>query len=285
MIKFKVPATSANLGPGFDCLGLALSIQNEYAIKKSKTLIIDAPITKYNKKNNLFNIAFVATMKKLKKTGSFYVKYVPTIPLSGGLGSSASAIVAGCLTANMLYGNNKLSKQDIFEIATQIEGHPDNVAPALFGGLTASIQLDNGYLYHKKYKVSNKLYFSILYPDYHIITSMARKVLPKKYLKKDAVKNISHSILMVEALQNGDFDLLKTVSKDYIHEPYRKKLISDYDVLKTAVEQTGDSILLISGSGATLLVISKKKNFSKHFILPKTKANWTYQDVKILSHL
>lgn len=282
MIKFKVPATSANLGPGFDCLGLALSIQNEYEVEKSKKCNIDTPIPEYNKKNNIFNKAFIATMKKLNKTGSFHVKYKPNIPTSGGLGSSASVIVAGCITANILYGKNKLNNQDIFEIATSIEGHPDNVAPAIFGGLTATITLDNSHLYCKKYDVSNKLYFSILYPDFSVKTSLARKILPNSYKKEEVVKNLSHGILMVEALQNGNFDLLKTVSKDYIHEPYRKKLIPDYDTLKKAVEKTNDSILLISGSGATLLIISKHKNFSKKFKIPKTKAKWTCQDIKIL---
>ncbi len=281
MIKFKVPATTANIGPGFDCLGLAFSFYNEYRIEKSDKMLMEGCKPKYNTKDSLFNKAFEATMKVLKKKGSYHAIETPNVPSSRGLGSSANVIVAGCKTANILYGNNKLSDYDIFQIATIIEGHPDNVAPAIFGGLTASVKLNNGKYYCKKYNVSKNLYFSVLIPDFKTSTEMARKLLPKKYSKEDAVSTISHSILIIEALRSGNYELLKTVCKDVIHEPYRKKLIPDYDYIKKTVEKNGDAVLLISGSGPTLLVISNKNNFSKNLYLKNTKANWNIKSLKI----
>lgn len=282
MIKFKVPATSANVGPGFDCFGLAYSFCNEYKIEKSEKMIIEGCDPAFTGKDNIFNVAFLKTMKKLKKKGSFHVYYKPTIPTSRGLGSSASVIVAGCKTANLLYGGlKKLSDDEIFQIASKIEGHPDNVAPAIFGGLTASTKLDSGIFYHKKYTVSKKLYFTVLIPNFKTSTEMARKLLPKNYKKNEAVTMLSHSTLMIEALQSGNFNLLKTVCKDYIHEPYRKKLIKDYDLIKKAVEKNGDAVLLISGSGPTLLTISNNKNFAKNLKLKGTKALWIIKPMKV----
>ena len=282
MIKFKVPATSANVGPGFDCFGLAYSFCNEYKIEKSEKMIIEGCDPAFTGKDNIFNVAFLETMKKLKKKGSFHVYYKPTIPTSRGLGSSASVIVAGCKTANLLYGGlKKLSDDEIFQIASKIEGHPDNVAPAIFGGLTASTKLDSGIFYHKKYNVSKKLYFTVLIPNFKTSTEMARKLLPKNYKKNEAVTMLSHSTLMIEALQSGNFNLLKTVCKDYIHEPYRKKLIKDYDLIKKTVEKNGDAVLLISGSGPTLLTISNNKNFAKNLKLKGTKALWIIRPMKI----
>lgn len=282
MIKFKVPATSANLGPGFDCLGLAYTLFNEYKVEKSDTMLIEGCAKEHRVKSNIFNKAFKATMKRLKKTGSFHVYYKPTIPASRGLGSSASVIVAGCITANLLYGGkNKLDKNKIFQIASKIEGHPDNVAPAIFGGLTASTKLKDGTFYHSKYPVSDKLNFIVLIPDFKTSTEKARKILPNKYEKSEVIEMISHSVLMVEALRNGDFKLLQTVCKDYVHEPYRKALIADYDSIKNEVEKNGDAVLLISGSGPTLLVITKNKNFHKTIKLKRTYANWEIKKLSI----
>lgn len=281
MIKIKVPATSANIGPGFDCLGLAYSFYNEYKIEKADKMQIDGCDPAFNNENNEFNVAFNATMKFLKKKGSYHVIETPNVPASRGLGSSANVIVAGCKTANLLYGNGKLSDDEIFQIATSVEGHPDNIAPAVFGGLTASVKYENGYYYHSKYRVSNKLYFTVLIPDFQTSTKMARKLLPKNYKKEEVVSTISHCILLVEALRTGNFDLLKAVCKDYVHEPYRKKLIEDYDCIKKTVEKNGDAVLLISGSGPTLLAISKYKDFTKNLKLKNTKANWEIKSCKI----
>ena len=282
MIKIKVPATSANIGPGFDCLGLAYSFYNEYQVEKADKMLMTGCDPAFANEKNEFNIAFNETMKRLKKKGSYHLHQKPQVPASRGLGSSANVIVAGCLAANLLYGGNKkLSDDEIFQIATAVEGHPDNIAPAIFGGLTASVQFENGYYYHNKYRVSNKLYFTVLIPDFKTSTKMARKLLPKNYKKDEVVSTISHCILLVEALQNGDFDLLKAVCRDYVHEPYRKKLIADYDYIKKIVEKNGDAVLLISGSGPTLLAISKNKDFAKNLKLKNTEANWEIKSVKI----
>lgn len=282
MITIKVPATSANIGPGFDCLGIAYKFYNTYKVEKSDTMLITGCDKHFTTKDNLFNVAFEKTMRKLNKKGSFHVHFIAQVPISRGLGSSANLIVAGCKAANTLYGGkNKLNDDEIFQIASELEGHPDNVAPAIFGKLTASTKLKGGTFYHKKYNVSNKLFFTVLIPDFKTSTEKARKLLPKTYKKEDVVTAISHSILMVTALQDGNFDLIKSVCVDYIHEPYRKKLIDDYDYIKTKVEKNGDAVLLISGSGPTLLVISKNKSFIKNLNLKNCKANWEIISLKI----
>ena len=141
MIKIKVPATCANIGPGFDTMGIALNIYNEFRVEKSKKLDFGNTPKEFANKKNLFYIAYKKTCKVLKKDSNFTLNIVDNIPISRGLGSSASLIVAGAMAANKLNGN-KLSKDEIFEICAEIEGHPDNVAPALYGGLCVSI-IDN----------------------------------------------------------------------------------------------------------------------------------------------
>ncbi len=282
MIKIKIPATSANLGPGFDCLGISYTLCNVYKVKKAKSMLIEGCNKKYTTKSNVFNRAFQKTMKMLGKKGSFHVYYEETIPASRGLGSSASVIVAGCMAANRLYGGlRKLNKDEIFNIAANVEGHPDNVAPAIYGGLTVTAKLTDKSYHCSKYKVSHKLHFTILIPDFKTSTEKSRKVLPNKYKKEDVISTISHSILMVDALQTGNMKLLKSISKDYVHEPYRKKLIRDYDYIKKTIEKNYDAVVLISGSGPSLLVISKDRHLHKKIKLTNTKANWEIKPLKI----
>ena len=284
MIKIKVPATTANIGPGFDCLGMAFNIYNEYYVEKSKDFFIDTDVEEFATKKNLFNVAFTKTMELLKKSGSFHLRYNYNVPISRGLGSSANIIVAGCMAANILYGNNKLSSNDIFQIATKIEGHPDNVAPAIFHGLTAATKLKNGAYHYKKWKVSNKFNFYVLIPDFKTSTEMARKLLPTTYKRSEAVQNISNAIFTCVSLASGDFETLKSTSIDYIHEPYRMKLIKDYKSIKKIVEEL-NSILLISGSGPTLLVISLRDNIETMLmnkLSKNTSANWDVKKVRVI---
>ncbi len=285
MIKIKVPATSANLGPGFDTLAIALNIYNEFLVEKSKKLDFGNTPKEFANKKNLFYIAYKKTCKVLKKDSNFSLNINDNIPISRGLGSSASLIVAGALAANKLNGN-KLSKDEIFQICCEIEGHPDNVAPALYGGLCASIYDDsqNKKYIAQKYKISNKLNFTVIIPDYRLSTSKSRAVLPKKYDKADCVFNISHSIYVVEGLSKANMDLVKLGIKDKIHQPYRKKLIQNFDALQKICKSHGAAFAL-SGAGPTCIAISDKKNFAgqicKDLIKIKPKCNYLIMDCKV----
>lgn len=254
MIRIKVPATSANFCIGFDTLGVALSIYNEYSFDKSDYDFLEGFENLYMNENNL-----VLTSYK-KFFTEFNVPYIPVkikqikqhIPNSRGLGSSAACIVAGILAANRISESN-FDKEKLLSLACQIEGHPDNVAPCLLGGFVASI-VDKR-VNTIKYKVSSKLKFNVFIPNFKLSTEEARKVLPETYSRCDVVHNLSRMAFLSDALKNGNFETLKLLLDDKIHEPYRIKLIPNAIDLKEEINKE-EAILIISGSGSTMLSIS-----------------------------
>ncbi len=283
MIKIKVPATSANLGVGFDTLGMALNIYNTFYIEESDELSIAGISKKYQNRNNLFMIAFDKVNEKLNTFKNINLKVETNIPIARGLGSSASLIVAGAVAANYL-NDNKLTIQEIFQICTAIEGHPDNIAPAIFGGLTSSFVAD-GIPYTKKIDVHEKYKFTVLIPDFEVSTSQARAVLPAFYSKEDTVSNLSNIISFYLSLNDGDEKILKLSNNDKIHEPYRKALIPDFDLLKKECLHKGAYAFMISGSGPTCLAISDDDNFSNKLDVSETENNWELIDCKIHNSL
>ncbi|HPW53902.1 MAG TPA: homoserine kinase [Erysipelotrichaceae bacterium] len=282
MIKIKVPATSANLGVGFDTLGVALNIYNTFYIEESEVLSIEGVDKEYQNRNNLFMIAFDRVNEKLNTYKNIKLKVEANIPIARGLGSSASLIVAGALAANHL-SNNKLTMEEVFQICTAIEGHPDNIAPALFGGFTTSFRHE-GIPYVKKIAVHRKYRFTLLVPDFEVSTSQARAVLPSAYSKEEAVSNLSNIVSLCLSLSDGDDNILKLSNNDKIHEPYRKKLIPDFDLLKEECLNKGAYTFMISGSGSACLTISDDDNFSEKIDISKTKNNWEAIDCKIHDH-
>lgn len=279
MIKIKVPATSANLGVGFDTLGIALNIYNTFYVEESEFLLIEGVDKKYQNRNNLFMIAFDKVNERFNTFKNIHLKIEANIPIARGLGSSASFIVAGAIAANYL-NNNKLKVEEIFKICTSLEGHPDNIAPAIFGGLNASFMY-NDIPYSKKINVHKKYKFTVLIPDFKVSTRLAREVLPSLYSKKDAVNNLSNIVSLCLSLNDGDDNVLKLSNNDKIHEPYRKNLIPDFDLLKQQCLNKGAYTFMISGSGPTCLVISNDDSFSKKIDTSKTKNNWKLIDCKV----
>ena len=252
MIKYKVPATSANLGIGFDCLGIALSLYDYFEIEESDKFILDGFISN-DIKNNLFIEAYKKACRyKKDKVVPLKVKLKADVPISRGLGSSSCMIVGGIYAYNILH-NNCLSKEEMLELATAIEGHPDNVAPCIYGGLCISSDNKTTLL-----KVSNKWRFGIWIPPYEVKTSEARKVLPTSYSREDIVSNIANAIKGIKALETFDLDNISSLNKDKIHEPYRKTLIKDFKKYEKLAYQNGAKAFLISGSGSTCLSISDK---------------------------
>ncbi len=250
MIKVRVPATSANLGPGFDCLGIAFQIYNTFEVEEAETSVLTNVDPRFNNDDNLFLVAYRrATGKHIHAT------FHDGIPISRGLGSSAALISAG-VAAQMALSDTPISRDEAFQIASDMEGHPDNAAPCIYGGLTASLKTDNGYMY-RSFPVSPDLKFTVLIPDYEVSTEEARKILPASYPRSEAAANAAHCVFMLDALESGDLEQLKIAAVDYIHEPYRSKLIPHFNELKDFLRAHEDGVLLISGSGSTCLWISK----------------------------
>lgn len=252
MYKFKVPATSANLGIGFDCMGMALNLYDYFEVEKSDKWYLEGFLD-----NSIKNNLFVESYKKAcqfnkTKIIPLRVKLKADVPSSRGLGSSSCLIVGGVYAYSIL-NNDCLTKDMIFNIARKIEGHPDNVAPAIYGGLC--VINDNKLL---KLKISNKWHFGLLIPNYEVKTADARKVLKDDIRINDAVNNVSSAIIALNALVKYKRDNINLIMNDKIHEPYRKSLIKNYDYLKRVSLKEGAKAFIISGSGSTCLTISDK---------------------------
>ena len=273
MFLVKVCATSANVCVGFDVLGLALNLTNDFTFEKSDKFEFTGFDDCYsNCKNNLVYYAYERAFKYAKK------EIIPVkigidckIPVSRGLGSSSSLIVAGVYGANLMMGNI-LSTKQIFNLCTLIEGHPDNVAPAIFGGLVASYK--NGKYYKSiNYPVSKKLKFTVIIPPYKLSTHEAREALPKELGYEAIVNNLSRIVNIPYAFKKGNVRLLKELFNDSLHEPYRGALIKDYKAIKEELKNEKVAFA-ISGSGSTMIAISYDTSFidklNKYDVVIKT---------------
>lgn len=256
MIKIKVPATSANLGPGFDVLGVAFKMYNEFGFERSDHYeMIDFPERYSNPNYNLVCSSYKKVFDYLNMKAYPVKIYMldQEVPASRGLGSSATCIVAGVLAAKT-YLKNKVSYDECFQIATSIEGHPDNIAPAMFGGLTASYKVGNTYK-HIKYDVATNIKFNLLVPSFELQTSKSRGALPKVLPYADITHNAARIANIPYAFGKGDLALIKELLDDKAHEPYRMPLIKNSEDIKKVAHDNGYAFA-ISGSGPTLLVIS-----------------------------
>ena len=253
-VTIQVPATSANLGAGFDSAGIAFALYNTFSFEKLDTgLQFENVDPRFANENNLAYLAYHAVCDEIgvpatnEKTG---------VPVSRGLGSSATLLAAGALAANILH-ENALPAEKIFAICNRLEGHPDNVAPALYGGLCLSL-LDGDTPITVKYPVSEKLFFTAVIPNFEVSTHDARGALPKEVPFGDAVFNLSRAALLSHAFTSGDGNLISLVTKDALHEKYRKKLFRNVCDVEIAAYEEGALTFIISGAGSTCLCISEK---------------------------
>lgn len=256
MVKIKVPGTSANIGPGFDTLGLALNIFNEIVVEKKEEGIDikwDIPNPNIPLEENLVYVALVHTLKKYGKEnlGCTITMSKIDIPISRGLGSSAAAIVGGIYAANYLM-DNTLSTNDIVEIATELEGHPDNVAPAILGNMIISVMTDKKVLY-SKINFPEEIKFNVLIPNFKLSTEKARSVLPGSYSTADCISNASRLALMLSFLNEKRFEDLRECLVDKIHQPYRFQLINNSLDIFEKSKELGALGEFISGAGPTLI--------------------------------
>ena len=265
-ICVRVPATSANLGPGYDCLGIALSLYSEFSFEESEQLIIEGCPEEFRNEDNLVVKAFKKTYEyyntEAQKKGS-PIKDIPSlkiiiasgIPVARGLGSSASCTVAGVKAAAAFLGD-PFTDMELLRICTELEGHPDNAAPCLFGGLTASF-VEEGDPHCAFFECHEDWRFVALIPDYEVKTSEARKAVRQDIKLSDGVYSMSHAICMTKALETGDGGLLHYACRDVLHEPYRRPLIKDYDAAERTALENGADAFFISGSGSTMIAMTK----------------------------
>ena len=282
-VTISVPATTANLGVGFDCIGAALTMANQFEFTVADTdskLSIVVKGKEANKvgtnESNLIYQSFVRFYRHLGQTPpNLKMKIKLGVPLSRGLGSSATAIVGGLLGANNLAGN-PLSQSEIMTMAIAIEGHPDNVVPALLGGCQLSVADGD------KWQVSpipwhQEIVPVVAIPNFELSTEQARSVLPNSYNRSDAIFNISRMGLLIRALATNNGDWLSTALADKIHQPYRQKLITGYEQLHSAAMSAGAYGLVISGAGPTLLTLTNRDRTEQ--VIESMTAAWKKLDI------
>ncbi len=284
MVTIRVPATTANLGPGFDSFGCALSLFNTYTFEPDDQLTVTGCPEIYRNEQNLTVVAFKEALKALGEAWSGLRLHIQSeIPVSRGLGSSAAMIVAGARGANALFGN-RLSEEALFALCTRLEGHPDNVAPALFYGMTASLMEGDTPLM-VRYSLHPSLHFVALIPDFPLSTKKARSVLPDQVPRADAIFNASRTGLLPRALELGDARLIRAALQDRLHEPYRRALITDIDFVERAAREAGAISFCISGAGPTCLCLTKDPAFALRLstLLRTPNSHWEIRELSVVT--
>lgn len=261
MIRIQVPATSANLGSGFDALGIALTLYNQVWMEESDSVDItcrDDVVVPKDESNLIFWAAKRVYERCGRKLPGLRIVQLNNIPIARGLGSSSACIVAGILGANRLLGS-PLSSQDLINLAAEIEGHPDNTTPAIEGGLAASA-IEAGRVYSVSVPVSEKIRFVLFIPPFELKTEKARSVLPQQYSREDAVYNLSRSALMIASLFSGRLENLRVAVQDRIHQPYRAGLIENLDTVFRFSYELGSLGTYVSGAGPTIISLIDADN-------------------------
>ncbi len=251
----RVPATSANVGVGFDCLGIALDLTATFLMTPSDELVIEGCEERFRGEDNLVWQSYLTACGELGvEPEKLRITILSPIPLSGGLGSSSTCVIAGVAAAQIL-GLGKYDAEQCLVLSTRIEGHPDNVAPAIMGGLVSSF-VEGDDTTSTRMDVADNLRFIAVAPPYEVRTADARRVLPTEVPASTAVWQMGRCVAVVRALETGDAELLAKANHDKLHEPYRSKLIPDFEPLKAAALDAGACAFMISGSGSTMLAVA-----------------------------
>lgn len=259
-VTISVPATTANLGPGYDCLGLALDLRHRVTMTplEEEGLRItaageDAHKVPLDEQNLVFQAARLLFERLQWRPPGLQIAQENKIPIASGLGSSSSAVLAGMFGANALAGS-PLSKQEILQMATDFEGHPDNVAPAVYGGLILGVQGARG-LIVESIPIPT-LHVVVVLPDFELLTADARAALPEQVSRQDAIFNASRTALLIRALRMGDYALLGEAMRDRLHQPYRIPLIPGMADAFAAAKEAGASGVALSGAGPSLIAFA-----------------------------
>lgn len=265
-MKIKIPATSANLGPGFDCLGLAIALYNEVSIKPSSYQSIsvkgEGEENVKLKKNNIFVSIFYDIYQELTgKKDPFRFEFFNQIPFSRGMGSS-SAVIVGAIASAYEMAGIKASREAILNKAIIYETHPDNIAPAVYGGFTSSI-VENGKVKTLKKKLSEKLKVVMVIPDRPMSTAHSRTLLPRSYMMKNVVYNLSHASLLTAAFFSENWEFLRAASKDCMHEHRRMKQLKELFEVRDIALKSGALMSTLSGSGSSFFNLVKEEDALK----------------------
>lgn len=293
-VKVKVPATTANFGPGFDCLGMALPLYNEITVEETVMPGSGVSIQILNKNNDdgvLFiptdenNIVYKSIELLYNSIGmspsELKITIDTNIPLTRGLGSSASVIIGGIMAANKLLGE-PADEAAILTIAREVEGHLDNIVPAFAGGFCLSADEDDGNIVYQKLNWPKEWKINICVPDFELATNISRSVLPESYKLKDVTYNLSHFGLLLKACEKEDCELLKKALKDKLHEPYREKLVVGLDKIRDKFKNNNDVYgTVLSGAGPSVAVISNNDMVGE--VHENVKQIWS--DLNIKSHV
>jgi len=279
-VSYRVPATTANLGPGFDCLGLALPIYNIITIEETvmpstgievnvmkdfenAELIEELDSIPNDKDNIVYKAVEILYNLVGQDPSEIKINIKSSIPIAKGLGSSASVIVGGLMAANDLLGN-PADEAALLSIATEAEGHPDNVVPAILGGLVMSSMEDDGSVIYRRLDWPEDWHITVCIPDFELATNISRSVLPEKVPMEDAKFNARRLAMLIHAIDTVDAKLMKSALEDKLHQPYREKLIPGFKEIKEALKHEENVLgTVISGAGPSIVVISQKNNIEK----------------------
>jgi homoserine kinase len=248
-VTVRVPATSANLGPGFDCLGLALDLWARITVSTDGKDTEDEPMA---------HMALQAARRVFEKAGApadeLSARYEGDIPIARGLGASAVARAGGLLAASSLAGD-ALDREELLAIGTDLEGHADNVAPAIFGGLQVSV-VEDGRVLHTAAPLPEGLHAVLFVPELRMPTRESRRLLPKSLSREDAVHNAARAALLVAAMARGRFDLLDAATHDRLHQPARSQLFPAMYAIFDAARAAGAHCAYLSGGGSTICALA-----------------------------
>ena len=259
-ISFCVPASTANLGAGFDALSLALDRYLRVSIENADVLRIEASGQDHDRipttpENLIYRVAESVAAKRGRKLPPFHMVLENEIPLARGMGSSAAAIIAGITCYEILFNDN-LSEQELFNYAFEYESHPDNLAAALYGGLIAAGVGNAGTVFVSRLEIGEGIRGVVVIPEFELSTEKARSVLPAQYSRQDAVYNIQRSALTIAALTTGNYSMLRESMKDRIHQPYRAKLIPGLAEI-LMLDEPGLFGVALSGAGPTVFAFAE----------------------------
>ncbi len=290
MVTVRVPATSANIGSGFDCAGIALQLYNTISAEEIDSgLCIEVSggncaYIPLDEKNLVYRTMMTAFEKIGYSPKGLHIVQTNTVPPTRGLGSSSTCIVGGIMAANEICGR-PMGRQDIIDLASEIEGHPDNVTPAVTGGMAVAVK--NRGIKYTSFPIDNKkLSFAVYIPDFSLQTRVSRAILPPRINYRDATYNVGRAALLTAAMLTEDYSLLSTALQDRMHQYYRKRLIGGSSKIFREAQRCGAIGTYISGAGSTMVSIVEKKNESRFFTemnkyITSNFKNWKFMFVPV----
>lgn len=259
MITVRVPASTANIGSGFDCMGIALDLYSTATFEEIESGL-EININDASREflpSDETNYVYQAMLKVFNKCGRFpkgiRISSHTDIPITRGLGSSSSSMVMGLFGANELVGK-PFSKEELLQMAYEIEGHPDNVTPTIFGGFTVAVN-DNNKIIHTKTDIDKSVCFAAMVPEFYLATRKSRSILPKNVPHKNATYNIAHAAYMASAIAKGDYSAFAVGTKDKIHQKYRFEMIKSAEFIIRSAKRFGATCGYLSGAGPTIISI------------------------------